>query len=371
MKTILFLIPTLGHGGAEKVLTNLVNFLNKKEFDITVQTLFDEGINKQYLHQAVRYKTFLKHQFRGNSWLMMLFSPKALYKLIVKEHYDIVVSFLEGPTARIVAGCPFADTKIISWFHTAPQTIKDFKVGFLTKQLAVKSYARLNTIVCVSKEVKEALTRISDYFKSNTTVLYNVIDSEYIKSKSLEPAEDMQRDTKVPIVVSVGKLDPVKGYDRLLKTHKRLIDEGLTHALYIIGTGSQKKTLQQYIESNNLSNTATLMGLKENPYKYLAKADLFVCSSLREGFSTAVTEALILGVPVVSTMVSGANELLGEKNEYGIVVENSEEGLYKGIKQMLESAEVRNYYAEQAKRRGSKFKTKETVSAVEELLRDA
>ena len=370
MKSILFLIPTLGHGGAEKVLVNLVNHIDTAEFSVTVQTLFDEGINKQFLSENIRYKTFLKHQFRGNSWLMMLFSPEALYKLIVKERYDIVVSFLEGPTARIVTGCPFADTIKISWFHTAPQLIKDFKVGFLTKQLAIDAYSKLDKVVCVSKEVKEALIGFSNCFVKNTCILYNVNDSEQIRLRSLEQPEDLRRDKKAVKIMSVGKLDPVKGYDRLLRVHKRLLDEGVSHVLYIIGTGTQKDVLQQYIDDNDLSHSAFLMGLKDNPYKYLAHADLFVCSSIREGFSTAVTEALILGVPVVSTLCSGAKELLGENDEFGLVVENSEDGIYSGIKQMLNSTELRSYFSRQARIRGSKFRTEETVAAVEEMFRN-
>ena len=76
------------------------------------------------------------------------------------------------------------------------------------------------------------------------------------------------------------------------------------------------------------------MGYKENPYKYLAKCDLFVCSSYSEGFSTAVTEALILGIPVVTTYVSGMTELLGD-NEYGIITSNDEISLYEAIKLLI------------------------------------
>ena len=107
------------------------------------------------------------------------------------------------------------------------------------------------------------------------------------------------------------------------------------------------------------------MGFHQNPYKYVARCDLYVCSSHREGFSTAVTEALVVGTPVVSTNCSGAKELLGDDNEYGIVVENSEEGIYQGMKQMLSNPEMLAYYKKQAKLRGSFFSRTETVRAVE------
>ena len=100
----------------------------------------------------------------------------------------------------------------------------------------------------------------------------------------------------------------------------------------------------------------------------MAKCDLFVCSSYREGFSTAVTESLVVGTPVVSTLCSGAKELLGYNNEYGLVVENSEEGIYKGLKELLEDKELLEYYNKKAAERGSFFSKEKTVAAVEKML---
>ena len=93
-----------------------------------------------------------------------------------------------------------------------------------------------------------------------------------------------------------------------------------------------------------------------------------MCSSRREGFSTAVTEALIVGTPVVSTNCSGAYELLGDNNEYGIVTENDEDALYDGIKKMLTEENLLQHYKEQAIVRGRRFSTEKTVKAVEDML---
>ena len=105
-----------------------------------------------------------------------------------------------------------------------------------------------------------------------------------------------------------------------------------------------------------------------NALKYVKKADLYVCSSRREGFSTAVTEALIVGTPVVSTNCSGAYELLGKNNEYGIVTENDEDALYEDIKKMLTTPGLLEADAAKAKERGKAFSTEKTVKAVEEML---
>ncbi|NLT14593.1 MAG: glycosyltransferase, partial [Clostridiales bacterium] len=98
--------------------------------------------------------------------------------------------------------------------------------------------------------------------------------------------------------------------------------------------------------------------------------DLYVCSSRREGFSTAVTEALIVGTPVVSTNCSGAKELLGHNDEYGIVTENDEDALYRGIKRMLTEEGLLEHYRRQAEGRGKIFSTEETVKQVERMLEE-
>lgn len=94
-KKILFLIHDLGAGGAEKVLVNLVNNMNREKFDITVMTLFDCGVNKQFLAPHIHYKTCFKHMIPGNSHLMKLLNPIHLHRWLIKEYYDIEVAYLE------------------------------------------------------------------------------------------------------------------------------------------------------------------------------------------------------------------------------------------------------------------------------------
>lgn len=156
---ILFLIPTLMHGGAEKVLVNLVNYINKEKYDVTLQTLFDCGVNKQFLKSDIKYKSNFKHIIRGNTKLMLLFSPKFLYKKLIKEEYDIIVSFLEGPTARILSGCPYTNTKKIAWIHIEQHTKKMFSKSFRSYKEAVDIYKSFDKIIVYQKQLKMILKK--------------------------------------------------------------------------------------------------------------------------------------------------------------------------------------------------------------------
>lgn len=120
--------------------------------------------------------------------------------------------------------------------------------------------------------------------------------------------------------------------------------------LYILGIGPLQAEMEEYIRRNELQDTVTLLGYQTNPYNYVSKCDLFVCASFAEGFSTAATEALIVGTPVCTVEVSGMKEMLGEHNEWGVVTENSEDELYLGIKKLLDDPALLAHYKAKAAR---------------------
>ena len=367
MTKVLFLIPNLAHGGAEKVLVNLANNMDKTKFDVTVQTLFDVGVNRQYLNSDVKYIGGFKRMPRGNTYVMKLFSPEKLYKHFIRDNYDIIVSYLEGPTARIVSGCTNPNTKLVSWIHIEQHTKGLASKSFRSCKEALDCYLKFDRTVCVSDTVKDDFESIFDT-KKPVEVLYNTNESEKIKKLSDEKADDVNFSKDIINIISVAKIVPSKGYDRLMKIHKKLIEKNIKNHIYILGIGEEKEKYEKYLAENNLTDTFTFLGYRDNPYKYVKKADLYVCSSRREGFSTAVTEALIVGTPVVSTNCSGAYELLGKNDEYGIVTENDEDALYEGIKKMLTTPNLLEAYAAKAKERGKAFSTEKTVKAVEEML---
>lgn len=366
MKKVLFLIHDLGHGGAEKVLVNLVNNMDRSKFDITVMALFGGGVNEQFLAKHIRLIVCHKRPFPGNSHIMKLFTPKQLYRYYIKEHYDIIVSYLEGPSARIVSGCTDKASKLVSWIHVQQKDMDTLAAAFRNENDARKCYTRFDQTICVSEYVQQDFCGILG-FDGPCCVLYNTVESETIKSNSSEPAPNLKADGRTRLV-AVGTLKEVKGYMRLLRTIKRLIAEAYPVSLYVLGSGPLQSEMERFISDNHLTKYVSLLGYDTNPYKYVSKCDLFVCASFAEGFSTAATEALIVGTPVCTVEVSGMKEMLGENNEWGIVTENDEEALYQGIKQLLDDPQLLAHYKEKAAIRGKTFSTENTVKAVEDML---
>lgn len=366
MKKILFFITTLTGGGAEKVLVNLVNNLDKNKFDITVMTLFDVGINKQYLSQEIKYRSVFKKLFRGHTTIFRLFTPKFLYRSFIKEEYDIVVAYLEGVPTRIISGCTNNVTKKISWLHIEAENQKKFFGAYISPKEGKRCYEQYDKIVGVSGTAIESLKNIIG-MPEKMCIRYNTVETEEILAKSEEELVEIAYYKDTLNIITVGRLVQQKGYKRLLEIYKKIIRDGIQCHLYILGEGKQRTELEQYIQENNLVQTVTLLGYQDNPYKYVKNADLFVCSSYAEGFSTAVTESLIVGTPVITTLCSGMEEML-DNGKYGVIVNNDDESLYQGLKELLSDREKLTYYKRQAQERGEFFNTKVTTKKVEEIF---
>ena len=366
MKKVLFLIHDLGQGGAEKVLVNLVNNMDRSKFDISVTVLFGGGVNEQFLAPDIHFRAVFPKEVPGNSKLMKLLTPAQLHKLCVKEHYDIEVSYLEGPSARVISGCQNPNTKLVSWIHVEQHTMDKLAGSFRSEKEARACYDRFDQTVCVSQYVHDDFCQLLN-FQKPCRVLYNTVESDKILTGAGEAAPELSDDGMVRLI-AVGPLTQSKGYMRLLNIIKRLRDEQYPMHLYILGIGPLQAEMEEYIRRNELQDTVTLLGYQTNPYKYVSKCDLFVCASFAEGFSTAATEALIVGTPVCTVEVSGMKEMLGSNNQWGVVTENSEESLYQGIQGLLDSPSRLAYYKEKAAERGKTFSTENTTRAVEKML---
>lgn len=370
---ILFFVITLGNGGAEKVLIDTVKHLNKDKYKITVISLFNEGIYCDIIKEFAEYKyIFDKHfdnKFIRKSIKRILFalfkicSPILLHKILIRDKYDIEVAFLEGLSTKVISGAK--DVKKIAWVHTDLITFPWSLRSYLNLEQEISAYKTFDNILCVSNQVKDAFEK---KFGLKANVQHNVLDDKEIIRKSLEIVKDINKLNEFKII-SVGRLTPIKGYDRLLRIHKKLINEGFNYKLYILGKGNEEEKLKKYIKDNNLSDSVELLGFKKNPYKYMKRADLYVCSSIAEGFSTVVIEATILGIPVVTTNCAGMLDILGD-SEFGLITENNEKGLYLGLKEILSSDKIYNYYKKKSKERSKDFSLEVRIKEYEMLFDD-
>ena len=389
MKRVLIAIHTLQMGGVEKIVINLLKNIDKEKFDVTLLSIVNDGI---YINEVkkipnIKYKYFFNSLFkksRDNTnspfnkitskimniiWKYYLFMikyfPKYLYKKNIKEKYDIEISFLEGKVAKIIANSPNHDSKKMVWIHTDIENICRMNI-FKSLQDEIDCYNKFDKIVCVSSDVKNHFIHKTG-ITENILIQTNPINSEEIIEKSKEKIlENLKKDGLV--LCAVGRLAYEKGFDRLLKIHKRLLSENIKNTVWIVGEGGERKRLEKYISANNLENTVDLIGYTSNPYKYIKNADIFVCSSRIEGLSSVVIEATILEKPIVTTMCSGMTDILGEDNENAMIVSNNTDDLYLGIKKMITDNELRRTYENNIKNISNEFNINHVIKNIENLL---
>lgn len=374
-RRILFLIESLAGGGAEKVLSTLIQYINKDIFNVTVCAISGGGEYESVIANNVGYTFLLKKPTGNNPFGKVIYLIKhrliykwlplsLVYRIFVPQNNDVEIAFIEGFATKLLSHSTNRNARKIAWIHTDLKNNHWTKSVFRSMEEEFKSYQRFIEVVGVSNTVKDAF--LKEFIKVTVPVqtLYNPINSQEIISMA---NEELVSRPQGLLLVTVGRLESQKGYDRLIYVVKRLIDEGYKFVLWILGIGSQKEMLQEYIRENHIEDSVKLLGFHSNPYKYMVKADLFICSSRSEGYSTAVTEALILGLPVIATNCSGMEELLNN-GEYGIITKNDDEALYSGLKKLLDNSDLLEHYRLKAVERGKDFSIESLMTPIEQLF---
>ncbi len=137
--------------------------------------------------------------------------------------------------------------------------------------------------------------------------------------------------------------------------------------MWILGEGEERQNLEAAIDKYQLADCVKLLGYQKNPYKYMVKSDLFVCSSFYEGFSTVVSEAVILGIPIVTTDCTGAKEILRD-SEYGLITGIDDDSLFEGLKKMLWDKQLYQHYKDKVLERQAFFDMNKVVTEIEQLF---
>ena len=375
-RKVLFLIESLAGGGAEKVLTTLVQHIDKERFDVTVCAISGGGKYEDAIKRQVSYKAILAEPKNGNVWERWLYVLKHhlvykwlplswVYRVFVPQNSDVEVAFVEGFTTKLLSYSTNLVAKRYAWVHIDLHQNHWTKSVYDNLKEETDVYNQYTELFGVSNTVVSAFRKELPNVTVPVETVYNPIDVHDILSRANEIVD--LKCGKSLLMVTVGRLEPQKSYMRLLRIAKKLIEDGMDVELWILGDGTERNLLEQYVSENKMQERVCLLGFHTNPYKYLRQGDLFVCSSLSEGYSTAVTEALILGLPIITTDCSGMAELL-QNGECGVITENDEAALYEGLKRLLADKSLLEHYRHKAIERGKEFSIEHLMKPIETIL---
>jgi glycosyltransferase involved in cell wall biosynthesis len=383
-KTVLFAIDALYGGGAEKVLIYILERLDRRKFSIDLFLFTRSGdyvsmippdVNVVYLFEDIdktrnQFIRFLKSLRRSVVIRLLKVFPWAFaWKTLPRSRYDVGISFCEGMNLLLFSGAKDFFLERISWIHSdVAHHAPVFGRAYFERQL--RSF---NNVVFVSHNALHAFERVYPEFPTEKLrCIYNPIDVSGIIKSGAEP---FNFPTKKGIsngavrIVSVGRFMRVKRFDRLLNVIKRLVSDGRIVEVFIIGEGWEKVELERLIDRLEIGHIVRLIPFQKNPYVWMKNADIFVSSSDCEGAPLVVLEALILGTPIVATRTAGSKEIL-QDGKYGELVDISEEGLYVGLRKLLEDSDerkLRRTALGDALKKGL-FPFGESVAEIENLL---
>lgn len=375
-KKILIRIGSLRHGGAEKVLVTFLKNLSPEKYEIDLLLNLYSGkylkdvpswINIYYLNKGEMITTnrpqdIPKKAFRVIYQKILSSFPKLLYKFILpNKKYDIEFAAIHGMADEIL-NSPIKSSKKIVWIHNDLSNIPEYT----TERL--KNFFKFDQILVISEKINQLFLGLanSDEQKQKVVRIYNPIDVNEIKKLALEPCET-QKTNDQPTFVTIGTVFPQKGFDRLLRAHRKLLDEGFQHQVWIVGDGYDFPNIKKLVEELKVEETAHLIGFKENPYPYFVQADYYILSSRYEGYPTVLFEAMVLEKPIIATDVSGVREMLND-GELGYIIDNEEEAIYDGMKYFIQNPEIAHKYQQIIEGKTLPFELGNAVNSIEKYL---
>jgi glycosyltransferase involved in cell wall biosynthesis len=368
---VLLFTTTLGGGGAEKHLLRVANHLDREKFEVSLAVVRPCGEFESGLSADVR-KHHLNSRGAGSTTIRMFQAIKPLRQVIRRERPGLIFSVIDlANLVSVTAGRGMEGRpKIVLGVQTPPTIAYGHSrhpVSRLMLRLIPRLYPKADQIVALSKGVAADLASLSPRMRERLTVIYNAgVEAEVLEgARERVPADEMPG---APLVVACGRLRAVKGFSTLLDA-LALVRKSVPAHLWVVGEGEQRPHLEKKIERLGLRGCVRLLGFQQNPFKYMAAADLFVLSSHFEGFGNVIVEAMACGVPVVATRCPfGPAEIIADGENGLLVAPASAVALADGILRVLRDEELKKRLARGGSERAHDFDAKAITRAYEELF---
>lgn len=363
-KKILFFMWSFSlGGGAEKILSTIVSNLDPEKYDIDILEMehFDKGY--EFVPKHVRIlKSFQDYRqarwLRALLWRMRIYFPRLTRRLLVKDDYDVEVSFtIMNPPLLFSKR---KEVKKISWIHGS---IEEFLKDSSKRESHRRQLNAADIIVGISRKTSHSIKEVYPDYASKLQTVYNGYDFKTILEKA---QEKIDIEIEPQSICTIGRIEENKGSDRVVEVIRLLHQEGKHYHLYFIGAGDMEEELKKRVKEYELEDYVHFLGYQKNPYQYLSQTKVLLSMSKQEGFPGVYVEALSLGLPFVSTDVGGAEEL-SQEGRFGQIIESNQEAA-QAITNYMTSAS--NFDVNEASQFIQQFTIAKQIEQVEKLLEE-
>lgn len=365
MKKILFIMPSLFIGGAERSLLGLLNMIDYSTYNVSLFLYRYEGDFLQYIPQKVNlipameeYTTFdvpikyllfskkfrfgivriwskikmkihcIRTHEKAGVWMAMQYISKSLLPLLpdIPGEYDAAISFLGIPDVLIEKTNA---KKKIAWNHT------DYTVLNPDKRRDREMYSKIDHIVSVSTPCTAQFLTVYPELSNKAITIENLLSIDFLEKQAREQVTDMTRNGHEFLLLSIGRYSDAKNFDNVPEICKRIRESGKDVIWYIVGYGSDEPLIREKIHETGMEEFVILLGKKSNPYPYIKNCDVYVQPSRYEGKAVTVREAQALHKPVVITRFATSSSQLVDRYD-GIIVPLDNKGCARGIVELLD-----------------------------------
>jgi glycosyltransferase involved in cell wall biosynthesis len=365
---VLFLLPALNGGGAERVTLHLLRHIDPEVCQATLFVFQPKGAYWDDIPKDLRVVIGAPNQER-----QQLTAFTVLRRLIsAARNHDVVVACLQNRTTYVawLAGA-ITSKPVIGWIQNSAvpgSPMLKARHRLLSRQI----YPRLTTLVCASQGVFASLSAFVPLCRQQVKVIPSFIDRDMVTALACaELPSSISTSREEPLLLAMGRLVPQKGFDVLLRAIRQLHNCGQrVHAL-ILGDGGERSNLQRLITDLSLGEYVKMPGFAANPFPIMRQADIFVLSSRFEGFALVLLEAMALGLPIVATdCVAGPSEILDRGRCGMLVPPEDHRALAAAVSAMLKNRELREEYRAEASARLEHFEAGRVVQEWQCLFRN-
>ncbi len=362
-------IPTLGGGGAERVMLSLLQNFSRQRVQPVLVLFRREG---EYLDDVPDDIEIFDLKKRGPGDFFEL--ARRLAKLIQQEPPDAILSFLWyanviAARARRLSGRSVPLLAAIRNFQT--EYFKGQKWGGIKAWLTQRAFRHSDAIVSVARAVADDAVANFGVDPNRVHIIPNPVDVDRLASIASEVRVDhpwLTGNGDDPVITAVGRLSQQKGYPHLLKAFAKMLDR-MPARLFIMGDGELRAELAQLTRELGISERVCFAGFVDSPFASVARSDLYVMSSLYEGFPNALVEAMAMGIPTVTTVCPSGIEDIVEDGISGLLAPaGNSDALAEAMLKVLTDSDLARKLGENGKQAVRRFTPAGIVQQYEDLV---
>jgi glycosyltransferase involved in cell wall biosynthesis len=369
MRRVCFVLPSLAGGGAERVAVTVLNGLDGTAWERSLYLFKREG---PYLADVAPGIEVASGDSEAGGRVSLL------RRFFQRTNPDVIVTFLSYVSVLAAARLARSRARIVFNLGTPPSAFlddRDYGLSQPMRRVAFRAvsrlaYRRADLILATSAGVRDDIRRTFDVDRSRVRVVHNPIDLERIQRAAGEPVDDVDRARWTPpVVVAAGRLAEAKNMLLLVDAFARL-HERRDARLFILGEGDHESALRTRIAERRLADCVVLCGFKTNPWRYMAKADVFALTSRYEGFGNVLVEAMASGVPVVATASAGTREVVADGVNGLLVEPHTPEAVAAALERVLADRVLRHALADGARASAPEYAVPKIVAEYHAIFQE-